>query len=387
MELIDFNEQRLEKWTFRIALGIFYLAALFSMILLCYFMLAGSSSSASVPSCFPTLNKASLGSGPLSLETYTQTAELQPILQELILIGANTRPDLKHLLTFALRSSGERKTIGIGETLFLEQNQGIWSFSESSSNTTLTPYSFDKQQILCKIKNGSIQTESSLCPSLVFSKSLEKEPYIKQLQEGNVWGADVFLAGWGGEDYRLLAKKIKVSLGSAVFFLKTGDCLWWDGERWAQDVSTTGPIAQLIRTSKGAEFQIWDETGFSSEKIQLSLQIPKEPVFDLTQLMTAPRPRSTTEISCLLGKRRVIVKEGDWWIRTENRWKQVRTTADLEACLYHKLSGELFLFETIETSKGKIVVKGQAFDRMRTTSTPISLVVQTTKSRSRKGHS
>ncbi len=86
------------------------------------------------------------------------------------------------------------------------------------------------------------------------------------------------------------------------------------------------------------------------------------------------RVRSPSEITCQLGKRRFVVKEGDWWIRNEDRWHLLKTTEELEAFLLHQFSGELFIFEKIENSKGKIVLTARSFDRMRTEFKSLSFV-------------
>ncbi len=264
----------------------------------------------------------------------------------------------------------------LGETIFLQQVHGTWMFS-TEPELSLTPYSVEGTQLLCKLNHD----QAVLTPSSLFLRPLAHESYVEALKKGTAWGTDVFLAGWGGDEYRNLTQKIKVAIGPSIYFLNVGDCLYWNGEKWTEGPEeAVGPIAQLMRgSSQGVDFQVWDETGFSSEKIHLAMESSPKTSFKMDELMTAIRPRTASEITCQLGKRRVILKEGDWWIRTDRRWKPVRTAADLEACLHHQIAGELFIFEKIETTKGKVTLKGQAFDRMRTFSEPVSLTVHTEK--------
>jgi hypothetical protein len=398
MELIDSRIQRVEKWVLKSTEGLLYLAICITVFLTFYLIFGGLTRLTSSPSSYlPDVSRSSVGEGPLALTDRLASAELQSVLEQLILVGASTRPDQDHdqQLTLALRSTGEQKKVSIGETVPLETKGAVLNFSTEGADITLIPCSLESGKVFCKLSKASIQELCVLTPSLVFSRSLEKEGYVEMLKKGGVWSADVFLSGWGGEEYRDLKKKVKVSIGPDVFFLQPGDYLWWNGERWALEPESEkiGPIAQLIKaSSQGVNFQVWDETGFSFEKIHLTQQDPSQVGFKIEELMTAIRPRASSEITCQLGKRRVIVKEGDWWIRMENRWKQLRTVAELDAFLHHQIPGELFIFEKVETSKGKIVLKGRAFDRMRTFSEPISLVVQTEKkgspqaSRSSKGN-
>ncbi len=331
----------------------------------------------------PVLSMNVLGQGPLSLSTLP-LGEMDPIFQELVLIGTSTRPDQDHdhACTIALRSSGEKRTISIGETLFFELKEGHLFFSNEATDLSMTARTHEKRELICEIRNKDASHPYALSSSAIFSQSLDQEPYVELLKKGSAWGKDVFLTDWGGDEYREMTNKVKISLGPDVYFLKPGDCLWWDGDVWRTEVESDEirPIAQLTKASShGADFEVWDSTGFSSQTVRLSMESLPKTSLKIDELMTAIRPRSATEITCQLGKRRVILREGDWWIHADNRWRPVRTAADLEACLNHEIQGELFIFEKVEASNGNVTLKGQAFDRMRTSCQPVSLVMQTEK--------
>ncbi len=380
MELTRQNDLAVEKRVIKTGQVLFCLTALASIALWAVLIL-GHPSFVREEITLPSISVTALGQGPLAL-TLPQSKELQPILGELVLIGANTRPDQDRICSIALRSSGEERVFSIGETLFFEIKGGKLLFSKANTDLSLTARSLEKGQLLCEIKNGSLSETCSLTSSAIFSRGLEQEAYLEMLKKGAVWGKDVFLSGWGGDEYREMTSKTKISLGPDVYFLKPGDCLWWNGEAWVAEIESdeAGPIAQLVKASpQGADFQVWDASGFSSQALHVGVQTSPKTPLKLNELMTAIRPRSPSEITCQLGKRRVIVREGDWWIRTDDRWKPVRTTADLEACLHHQIPGELFIFEKVEASKGKVTLKGRSFDRMRTFSEPVSLVLQTEK--------
>ncbi len=109
------------------------------------------------------------------------------------------------------------------------------------------------------------------------------------------------------------------------------------------------------------------QDGYISSRFNIALQNSKAP-HKAEEVITSVRPRSGSEITCQLGKRRVIVKEGDWWVKTDRRWRSLKTAEDLEAFLHHDIQGELFIFEKIENMKGKTILKGRCFDKMRTES-------------------
>lgn len=70
------------------------------------------------------------------------------------------------------------------------------------------------------------------------------------------------------------------------------------------------------------------------------------------------------------------MREGDWWLKSETGWSHLKTLNDIEDYLAHKIRGELFIFETIATERGKTEVKGHFFDTMRTQIQPISLTLK-----------
>jgi hypothetical protein len=380
MELSFQNNLRGEKWLTKIGIGLFCLVILVSFAL-GVGLVSGQSTLVKEKPIFPTTSPAMLGQGPLALTNPVAT-ELQPLLQELILIGANTRPDHDRACSIALRSSGQKKTLSVGESVFFETREGKLVFSDESTDLVMTARSIENHQLVCEIKNHNAPTICTLNASTIFSNTLQQESYLDSLKKGALWGKDVFLSDWGGDEYRAMTSKVKISLGPDVFFLKPGDCLWWDGTAWISHIQSdsTCPVAQFVKaSSSGADFQVWDSSGFSCQAVHVEPQTPSKASPKLDELITAIRPRSPSEITCQLGKRRVIVREGDWWIRMEDRWRPIRTATDLEACLIHQIPGELFIFEKVETSRGKVLLKGLAFDRMRTASEPISLVLQTEK--------
>ncbi|MFS8564304.1 MAG: hypothetical protein LVR00_08390 [Rhabdochlamydiaceae bacterium] len=134
------------------------------------------------------------------------------------------------------------------------------------------------------------------------------------------------------------------------------------------------PIAKVILSAPNeVRLQIWDESGFHTTIAKKPIeQLPKIS-YKSEELFSSVRARAASEITCLLGKRRVILKEGDWWLKMDNGWKKLKTLNDIEDYLDHRLKGELFIFESIAADKGKVVLKGTSFDVMRTTMHPLSM--------------
>jgi hypothetical protein len=331
----------------------------------------------------PSIDYIKVGKGPFAISSKGVSAEFEPLVKELVVLGKNTRPDSGALSTVCLgfKTSGAQQQLVSGQKLFLAEQGNSYRFTEEKTDLSILPLPMTGEKVLLQIETPDKKEEMILTSSALFERSLDDEIYVQSLKKGKMWAPDLFLHQWGGEEYRDLSVKHKVEIDNKVYFLSVGDLLSWDGDEWkiGNPVLEDAPVAKLLSTS-GHEmtFEVWNPSGYISSRINLVLQGSKAPQ-KAEEVITSIRPRSPSEITCQLGKRRVIVKEGDWWVKTDRRWRSLKTAEDLEAFLHHDIQGELFIFEKIENTKGKIILKGRCFDKMRTESLPLSLVVNTEK--------
>lgn len=334
---------------------------------------------------FPSIDYMKIGKGPLAISPKGISPEFEPLVKELVVLGKNTRPDSGALSTatvsIGLKTSGDQKQLVSGQRLFLAVDGSSYKFTNEKTGLSLLPLPMTGSGVLLQIETPEKKEEVVLTASAFLDRSLDEETYVQVLKKGKMWAPDLFLHQWGGDEYRDLSTKQKVEIDGKIYFLSVGDLLWWDENEWkvGQAVLEDSPLAKFMSASvQGMNFEVWSPSGYSSSKINIALQNSKTPQ-KAEEVITSVRPRSGSEITCQLGKRRVIVKEGDWWIKTDRRWRSLKTAADLEAFLHHDIQGELFMFEKVENMKGKTILKGRCFDKMRTESLPISLVVNTEK--------
>lgn len=319
-----------------------------------------------------------IGKGPLALIPIQSDTKFIPLIRELVLIGKNTRPDqVNHVssLQLGFKSSSSKREAIDGETLFVSMNQkGQYIFSQQPSEISLMPLLGDKdfkdESIIMQINLGLNKSEKIRIPLPNFlKKSLDEECYVIDFKKGKMWDFDVFLKEWGGSDYQDLASQYRLEINGKVIFLSVGDCLFWNGEEWQKKTELTlgKPLAKLFAVSSDeAKFEIWDEKGYISIFHKFPLQQETKIDLKADEIISSARFRALHEITCQLGKRRVVLKEGDWWVKNDRRWKNLKTIFDLDSFIMHQFLGELFIFEKIENEKGKIIVKGLFFDRMRT---------------------
>jgi len=128
------------------------------------------------------------------------------------------------------------------------------------------------------------------------------------------------------------------------------------------------------------DIEMWDETGFQYLEIKLPLETPPRLQCQMEQMPSSIRMRTSSQVSCLIGKRRVIVREGDWLLKTATGWRNLKTREEIDAVLEHRLRGQLLVFDHLEREGGSIL-KGYLFDEMRTQQLPFSLPIAEKKTR------
>jgi hypothetical protein len=323
----------------------------------------------------PRTSLEKVGLGGFALKPHVHAQEFMPVIDELVLIGKNSRPDSSAFPTvkLGLKSSGNQREVICGQAV---------DFSNPQMKFTVTPRSIVDQGVLVEVAMGENREEFVLSPSRLFQPSCEEEEYFQVVKNGQFWGSDIFLQHWGGMEYQALSSKQKIEMGGKVYFVAAGDFLWWNGDAWKMGKPSLidAPLMKiLVASPQILKAEIWDKDGFSSKIVQMPLQTPPKNFLKADEMMTAVRSRASDEITCQLGKRRVTVREGDWWVHNKGRWKVLKNGYDLEAFLNHEIPGELFIFEKIENGKEKVTLKARSFDRMRTHSEPISLVFNTEK--------
>lgn len=325
----------------------------------------------------PILDFNRIGYGPLALAPSFKNEKINRLIQDLIFIGKNDRPDHEQSskICLALKNSLVEKAFGFEEPVFFSQDKlGNYYFSETSSDLSATfclpetGSSNSETLLLCIRDQVEAPEYIELFPHIFFRQALENEGYVRDLAKAKFWGQDMFLVQMGGEEYKELASKYKIEIDNQVYLLAIGDCLWWDGTTWKQETKPDNekPITRLTKVDyRESYFQIWDSQGYMTAMIRIPFQQPTKSVLKGTDCISSVRLRLPHEMICQLGKRRVLIKEGDWWVRNKNQWHRITTTDDLERFILHKLNGELFVFEKIENEKGAVVLKGRYFDQMR----------------------
>jgi hypothetical protein len=366
----------------------------------------------------PSSNSSSfyevIGSGPLSLNASQFSSFTPNLSREIVVIARNTRPDARSeeiCLMLSLKSCKQEQVVLNGQQVFLEFDEKAGppgdslKFSPDKTSLWVRPLVLDKNSVLIEVvkevhSDGmeSSYEEKTQFVLQVASRMREKAPnpveelYAQTLRQGKCWGADMLLQRYGGEEYKELMDRHKVELGDGtstyLCFLAQGDFLTWEEDHWRpcslEEMSHNAPAAYVKNLSdKEMEIEVWDESGFYSLNVKLEpMRIPKL-VCRPDSLPSSIRLRTTSQINCVLGKRRLILRKGDWLMRNASGWRILKKFQEIEDCLQHKLKGELLIFDGIEKEMGQILLKGHVFDEMRTQIQSISIPIIAEKKSSR----
>lgn len=352
----------------------------------------------------------------LALNTAPPTMQLPDLRQQVIYYGKNGRPDAQSertMLHFAL--NGNNKAVFTASPkekiyLFYDKNakNGKYRFSEHNEKTSLwilgTPID-NEVQIVVSMENekGEIISEPA---SFASFRLHEKE--FNRVSSGASWeigsyrvdgtllarqkarwhGTDRFLEKHGGDDYQDITGKQRVDFGENEdiysVFVKTGDCLSWDKNRWKVVVPGANSVLQPLMVVKKIDerlmnLELWDAEG--KGKINLNLLKTTEPwsvqnTQTLQNMFKFLGSRTRTQCVFEINRERVILRPSDWLLLTSKGWKKLATGEEIDKYVKRQLSGTLFVFDGLIRKGEKQVMAGTLYSPARHECQPVELALQ-----------
>ncbi len=233
----------------------------------------------------------------------------------------------------------------------------------------------DPSQPHCE-KSFTLQIQES--PLQTVEELPEGSPF-KLLTEAKWLGADLVRARYG--EARRGGQRLE--WGGAEegrLEIQASEWLVWKNGKWmsAPAAEETSPIAHLLsEQEKGLVLEGWDGNEYAKVSLAAAPLTPLK--IKGEELFSAIRVRSDKQISCMLEKQCLILKVGDWVVKTKGRWKILRKKEDRDAFLNGKWTGELVVFEGIELKQGQKVILGRFFAANRSQMVPIEVTVQPRK--------
>jgi hypothetical protein len=342
-----------------------------------------------------------IGTGGLTLHPRYALGWVSRLADEMVLMAYNSRPDAASKdakMLISLKNGKELLTLSSGRVLFLKeasQGRGL-CVSETPTGLWVKPILLENGAVLIEAgrrlvskegQAGEEKGELMINPQggVPARYNPTQQPYIKELKSARSFPSDLLIQKYGGREYASWREKMILELtqggSSYACFVAKGEFLLYDHGEWKvsplEELKKDLPIAYIKSASaKGIELEAWDETGFYPIQIKIELEKPNRFQPKPDSMPSGIRLRNGTAISCALGKRRVILKQGDWLLKTATGWRNLRKKEEIEQYLNHRLKGELFIFDVIEKEQGRLVMKGNLFDETRTQVQPFVLPIE-----------
>jgi hypothetical protein len=172
----------------------------------------------------------------------------------------------------------------------------------------------------------------------------------------------------------------RIELPSGILDLSPEEWLTWKEGNWVKVPSLEQglgrPVFRILDKSQRALIlEGWDPTAYVKLSLASSL-IPNAKIKG-EDLFSAVRVRSEKQVSCLLEKQCLILKMGDWVVKTGGKWRVLRRKEERESFEHGKLVGDLFILEQIGMKQGQKTIQGRFFNMNRTYTTAIEVAAQT----------
>ncbi|MCB1118344.1 MAG: hypothetical protein KDK65_00120 [Chlamydiia bacterium] len=339
-----------------------------------------------------------LGDQVLDLLFIPPSMRLPNLRNVLIFYGKNDRPDAlleKPLLHFGLTGSKDIASILSGERQYLlfEQEGAKYAFSSGNSPTELWfEATLNEENALLRL--GMIDDEGELVtePKERREFSLPERRLVRtsmgdweigqwkvdatllSRQKARWFGSDLFLDRHGGPTYEESIGKQGIEFGEEgdvyTVFVKVGDALIWNGERW--QVMTPGPdtigypllVVKKI-TERVMTFELWDAEG--KAKVILNLIKSSDRLFaqkvasDFKFFGARTRSQFVFEVK----GERMIIRVGDWLFLQDGAWKKLITPEEIDNYVNRRLNGMLLVIDEVVRKDDKQILVGTLFNAAR----------------------
>lgn len=345
-----------------------------------------------------------IGSGGLALHPQYALGWVSRLADELLLIAYNCRPDTdprEAKILMSLKNGKQQLTLSNGHLLYLkesEQGKGLQT-SDNATGLWVKPLLLDNGTVLVEAgrkltskEGNSVEEKGQFIVAqqggIPPHYNPSRQNFAEQIKFARGFAEDLLIQKYGGREYSAWKGKTTLLLtaGTKTYacFVSVGELLQFDEGEWhvtaLEDVNGDRPLARIKSASaKAIEIDVWDETGFYPLQVKIEAEHPPRLQLKPEAMPSAIRLRSSAQLSCAFGKRRVILKQGDWLLKTEGGWRNLRRAEEIEQYLNHRLRGELLIFDGIEKEQGRSVMKGHLFDETRTQVQPLSLPIDAEK--------
>lgn len=325
-----------------------------------------------------------IATGPLALRESRRSALALSLEQKLVFLAQSVRPDLKKeekALCIGVKGTDQKQVVLEGKPIFCQIQEhpsgGVenLSFTGPEHGVAMIPHLLDSRSLLLKGENMELFLAAS--PEVKESGA----GAVAALQQARCWGQDRFFQMYGGSHFLFLGQKQKLELiqnGQRDFlYIQPGDFLSLREGKWQvltslEEADRNALLAHILDDGDGVEIEAWDEEGFLLLKKKLDRTSSPPLNLSASQLFSELKLRTSNLVSCKVEKKRMMLREGDWLVRTKSGWHKLKTEAEIASFLQHGMAGDIFVVDAVDSGG---LLKGHFFDEMRTQAQPVCIPI------------
>ncbi len=355
----------------------------------------------------------SIGPPFLSLDFSPMALQVPDLKRYLIYYGRNDRPDASvenMKLNFGLNGVKGIVSASIKEPIYLVYDKNDpktkYKFSPGNAVTTLwfdaTPATMPGDVVVSAAMTNEAG-EVVRQPEANAEFNLKEKPQPRDNSEerkigefrvdgtllsrqGAKWyGTDKFMERHGGEEYKDFIGKQRIDFGTgdSTYSVYVGpeDALVWVNDRWKQEKPSKEtrkyPMIAINKIEdRIMKLDFWDVDGRGKMALNLiksqEAWVPQSIQKEFNFIGARTRSQFLFEIN----NERMTLSPSDWLIRTDEGWKKLTTSQEIDDYVDRRIVGPLFVFDGVEKIDGKQVLVGTLFNKTRTDMKTIEVVLQ-----------
>lgn len=311
------------------------------------------------------------------------------------------RPDVQNTVPrFLIRLKDSKQMKRVEMPVFLGlafDASSVLQFSDDASSFGLECHLLPDHRIEARLSyrkpSGEVATQAQWIPALMetplqTADEFSQENPFRELAESRWWGPDLLVQKiHEGETIHRI--EVGAAASSKLIDCKVGDWLQFSGKSWEKcaspvlgstDSNQNFPLAHItFATSQFLEVEGWKDMSH----LRFRLNLASSPPFKIKadELFSQLRVRSEKQVSCTMDKQCLVLRPGDWVLKSGGRWKTLRKVEEKASLLAGEVSGEVFVLEKIGVASSAKNIVGYYFSAGRTQSVLIEMAQRVQKGR------
>jgi hypothetical protein len=268
------------------------------------------------------------------------------------------------------------KIIKSGEITYLLADDNGYRFSDKKTELFIKPTKIDDKNVNVDVslnifseKKQSIKTKSfkMFCVENVENSLniIKKSPAFSTLLNAKAIGPDLLKQKLSRNE-KTAVQRLEVK-GDKALYVKERDLLHYKNGRWQflKESDTDKYPAAMVKsiTDHSIELEGWEDTKHYQFQIfpTSSTNIRRSAKDMLSSIRLCTRKK----ISFLAGNQHLMLREGDFLVRKNGKWRILKKPNIEKFESYGVDSDDFFVFEKLETNHDEKIVKGFIFNHLR----------------------